>query len=287
MQKEGYRPATIRNAVKTLKSLAKKTNLFNVDTTKDYLTKAQVSENRKVKICEDLARFYKWKGIHFNRPRYNKIETLPFIPLEMEVNQLISAMGKKTAVFLQLLKETGIRPGEAWDLKWTDVDLERGVVNVTPEKHSHARQQKISPRLIAMINTMPRKWPLLFRNPIIAKENSMHVFRRNYICQRKDLADKLQNPRINAISFKTLRHFYATLLYSKTRDLLLVKERLGHRAIQNTLIYTHLISFESDDYTCKAATAAIGATTSLRNKLLRLLSEDLLDKKDATMTMDV
>ena len=253
MQREGYRPATIRSAVKTLKSLAKRTNLLSADATKDYLTKAEVSENRKVKICEDLARFYKWKGIHFDRPRYKKIETLPFIPLETEVNQLISAVGKKTAVFLQLLKETGIRPGEAWDLKWTDVDLERGAVNVTPEKHSHARQQKISPRLTAMFNAMHRKWPLVFRNPTILKENSMHVFRRNYLDQRKDLAMKLQNPRLNSITFKTFRHFYATLLYSKTRDLLLVKERLGHRAIQNTLIYTHLVNFESDDYVCKVA----------------------------------
>lgn len=50
-----------------------------------------------------------------------------------------------------------------------------------------------------------------------------------------------------------MRHFYATMLYSKTRDLLLVKEKLGHRAIQNTLIYTHLVNFESDEYVSKVA----------------------------------
>lgn len=28
---------------------------------------------------------------------------------------------------------------------------------------------------------------------------------------------------------------------------------LGHKNIRNTLVYTHLVSFESDDYVCKVA----------------------------------
>jgi integrase len=253
MSKEGYRTATIQHSVRTLRAVARKCNLLNPETVKVYLAKADISETRKVKICEDLDRFYRHKGIRFEKPRYRKIETLPFIPLEVEVSQLISGVGRKTACFLQLLKETGMRTGEAYDLKWTDLDLEKGTVIVLPEKHSHARQLKISPPLIAMLNQLERKWPLVFRNPSISKESSLHVFRRHYVHQRKRLADKLQNPRLNSITFKTLRHFYATLLYSRTRDLLLVKENLGHRAIQNTLVYTHLVKFDSDEYTCKTA----------------------------------
>jgi len=253
MSKQGYRTATIQHSVRTLRAVARKCNLLSPETVKDYLARATVSETRKVKICADLGRFYKYKGIQFDKPRYRKIETLPFIPLEVEVSQLVSGVGRKTACFLQLLKETGMRPGEAYDLKWADLDLERGTVTVLPEKHSHARQLKISPHLIAMMKRLQRKWPLVFRNPSIQKENSLHVFRRHYVQQRKRLADKLQNPRLNSITFKTLRHFYATLLYSRTRDLLLVKENLGHRAIQNTLVYTHLVKFDSDEYTCKAA----------------------------------
>ena len=36
--------------------------------------------------------------------------------------------------------------------------------------------------------------------------------------------------------------------YFKTKDILHVKERLGHRSITSTLIYTHLVNFESDEY---------------------------------------
>ena len=32
-----------------------------------------------------------------------------------------------------------------------------------------------------------------------------------------------------------------------------VQDHLGHKNIQNTLVYTHLVSFESDEYVCKVA----------------------------------
>lgn len=36
--------------------------------------------------------------------------------------------------------------------------------------------------------------------------------------------------------------------YHKTKDLLYVKERLGHRDVNSTLIYTRLVTFEGDEY---------------------------------------
>jgi hypothetical protein len=39
------------------------------------------------------------------------------------------------------------------------------------------------------------------------------------------------------------------MLYHKTLNLLKVQEQLGHRSISNTVIYTHLVKFDSDEYT--------------------------------------
>jgi integrase len=50
------------------------------------------------------------------------------------------------------------------------------------------------------------------------------------------------------IHFHTLRHWKATMEYHKTRDILHVMNLLGHRNIESTLVYTQLISFESDEY---------------------------------------
>jgi len=41
--------------------------------------------------------------------------------------------------------------------------------------------------------------------------------------------------------------------YHKTKDILHVMQILGHRSINNTLIYTHLVNFKDDDYTAKVA----------------------------------
>ena len=42
--------------------------------------------------------------------------------------------------------------------------------------------------------------------------------------------------------------------YHRTKDILYVMRLLGHKNIKNTLIYTQLVTFENDDYICKAAT---------------------------------
>jgi len=41
--------------------------------------------------------------------------------------------------------------------------------------------------------------------------------------------------------------------YHKTRDILHVKYILGHKRIENTLVYTHLVDFGSDEYASKVA----------------------------------
>ena len=43
------------------------------------------------------------------------------------------------------------------------------------------------------------------------------------------------------------------MLYHRTKDIVYVQRQLGHRNIQNTLIYTHLIHFPNDEYTVKVA----------------------------------
>jgi len=48
-------------------------------------------------------------------------------------------------------------------------------------------------------------------------------------------------------------HWKATMEYAKTKDILHVMQLLGHKNIQNTLKYTQLINFHTDEYCCKVA----------------------------------
>jgi integrase len=254
MRKQGYRHSTVEYCIQALKSVARKAALLQPESAKSYLASAEISEIRKAKLTEDLARFYIYKHIRFDKPNYKRIEKLPFVPLEVEVDQLISGCSRKVATYLQLIKETGIRAGEAWNLKWTDLDSEQRTVNISPEKNSNPRQLRISPQLTGMLNALPKRHKLIFRNPDIDPLASMEAFRRILATQRSRVAQKLQNPRIDRITSKTLRHYKATMEYHRTKDILHVMQLLGHKSIRNTLVYTHLVNFESDDWVCKVAT---------------------------------
>jgi len=181
------------------------------------------------------------QGKTWNPPRYQSTRKLPFIPTEEELNNLIAGCNKKTATFLQLLKETGMRCGEAFMLNWTDFNFENRSVDVTPEKGSNPRQLKMSSQLIAMLNSLPKEKPKPF-------DCSARHFTRTFRLQRKRVSAKLKNDRISKIHFHTLRHWKASTEYAKTKDILHVMKLLGHRNIQNTLLYTQLINFESDEF---------------------------------------
>lgn len=78
--------------------------------------------------------------------------------------------------------------------------------------------------------------------------------RRNYELKRRSISEKLANPNLMKISFRTFRHWKATMEYHKTKDILHVKRVIGHKRIENTMVYTHLVDFgEEDEYISKAA----------------------------------
>jgi integrase len=254
MQRQGFRHATCYSAVRALRRLAKRTDILNPEAVKAFLANVSWTESGKERVVNDLVRFYSYKCIPFDKPRYKRVDTLPFIPLESEVQAIVSGMGKKTACLLQLVRETGCRVGEAWNLRWVDIDCEKSTVSIRPEKNSNARVLRISGRLSSMLNNMPRTWQLVFRNPEIDEIKTLNWQRRSFQRQRKRLAAKLQNPRIEQISFRTLRHFRATMFYHSTRDILATMRLLGHKNIKNTLRYTQLVDSESDDFISKVAT---------------------------------
>jgi len=166
------------------------------------------------------------------RPNFNVTRKLPFIPTEQELDALIARCGKKTATFLQLLKETGMRCGEAVRLKWIDIDFERRIITLnSPEKRGNPRMFKASHRLLSMLSALPKVGGKVFT---VARASNIGT---TFYASRKRLARKLQNPRLEHISFHTFRHWKATTLYHRTKDSLYVKESLGHKKLYTTLLY--------------------------------------------------
>jgi len=203
-------------------------------------------------VVNAYADWCSFKGFTYARRKYRKEEKLPFIPTEKDIDSLIAGSGPKIAVFLQLLKESGFRPSEAKGLTLEDFDLSQQVCYLNrPCKGSMPRKFKMSNKLTAMItriNSINR----IPKSPIWT--GSIEHLRRNYEIKRIELSHKLENPNLLRISFRTFRHWKATTEYHRTKDILHVKRLLGHRRIENTLIYTHLIDDDCDDnYVVKVA----------------------------------
>jgi len=134
---------------------------------------------------------------------------------------------------LQLLKETAIRIGEACKIKWIHLDLRQQTIRVKAEKNSKPRIFHASDKLLNMLNMLERKSEYIF--------NSKPRVLVTYFGElRKRLAHRLSNPRLKEIHFHTLRHWKATQLYHQTKDILYVKEFLGHKKLDSTLIYINI-----------------------------------------------
>lgn len=246
--KQGYAKGTIECRVKAMKRLVKLgASLFDPETVKEVLAKQSWERRQKRIRHRSLQQLPQNDGRKMGSTTLPKSRKIPFIPTEQEIDQLIAGCGEKTTALLQTLKETGMRIGEAWKLKWTDIDFVNSTIRVTPEKGSHARMFKISSKLLAMLAMMPKETEKIFGT------YDLRGFRSSFVRQRKRTAHKLGNPRINQITFHTFRHWKATMAYHKTKDILHVMRLLGHKKIKNTLVYTQLVTFEDDEYVCKVA----------------------------------
>jgi integrase len=164
LKKQGYKDSTIESITKLLKALVKRgADLLDPESVKEVIAKAEWSMGRKENAVDNYTLWLSFKGGSWNPPLYKRVHKLPFIPTEQEIDALIASCGPKTATFLQLLKETGVRAGEAWALKWTDLDVEAKAVRVTPEKGSEPRMLRISNKLLAMMSALSKREQLHFR----------------------------------------------------------------------------------------------------------------------------
>lgn len=84
-----------------------------------------------------------------------------------------------------------------------------------------------------MLHNLPRT-----KKRVWTYKNSFY-FGKGFVRMRKRTAHKLGNPRLNKITFHTLRYWRATVAFEYSKgDLTYVQEILGHKNIENTRRYT-------------------------------------------------
>jgi integrase len=160
LKKRGLAEGSIKTRCYQLTQLVKHgADLNNPESVETVLATENLTASQKKNRVLAYSSYCKTMGIKWTPFKVKYQPKQPFIPLESELDQLIAACGKRTAAFLQTLKDTGARAGEIAKLKWTDVNFENNTISINEsEKGSNTRTLKVSPKTITMIKNLPNKY---------------------------------------------------------------------------------------------------------------------------------
>lgn len=239
LEREGYSDCVCYPRL--LKILGRCANLDDPKDVKQAIAKKAWKDGTKMLACYAYDAFCKMRGIQWSQPRYRQEEQIAFVPDERELEALISACrSRRMAAFLRCLKETFADPGEILGLEW--INLDGNIITINkPVKGHLPGQTKVSNRLIAMLNALPKKNKRIFPTTYIAMYKCFEQV-------REKAALVQQNPRLNSIAFRSFRHWGGTMLafYSKG-NVMTVKRMLRHKRVESTMKYIHTCEFKDDD----------------------------------------
>ena len=226
-------------------------NLDDPDSVKRFIACQEGwSNSYKECVVNAYVHYVRFYGLEWTKPKYKRSERLPNVPSSEQVNKIIAHSGRKYSMIFSVLRDTGLRPVELQRLTLKNIDLEKGIVYPESAKGGRARALKLKTETLAMLKEYVSRNDFGLNDKMFPDTDIVsHVFMRI----RNRLAKRLCEPQLKKFRLYDLRHYYATMLYHRTKDILLVKEKLGHKRLETTLIYTHLIDFQDEEFTVRAA----------------------------------
>jgi integrase/recombinase XerD len=259
MKKQAKATSTINFTRKALRLLAQHCNLDNPESVRAFLVTFNKKDGYKKNLCIAYNSYVKINGLTWNKPQYYTVNKLPKIPSEIKINMIIANASLKLGTALSISKDTGLRPIEVMNLTLKDIDFNNSLVYPQTAKHGSARVLKLKDTTLNMLNKYIARRNIGLNDRLFGNWNS-DTYGKWFRVTRNKLAQKIGDNSLKTIRLYDLRHYFATMLYHNTKDILLVKQQLGHKDIENTLIYTQLVNFENNDYFSAVASTIEGAT---------------------------
>ena len=276
MKRNAYEESTIRKVAKLLRHLKKNCNTKAPEEVKLYIANKTCGNGHKENLVEAYAIYIRSEGLTWEQPFYQRYDKKRRAPKEKLVDFLINNARIEMKLKLSILKDLGLRPIELTWLRIQDIDLSTGIVSITGAKHTVGREGKLTPKTRELLKIYIATKKLNSTSRIYnGKSSNLSANYRHY---RNRIAEEYNMPELKQIQLYDFRHFYATMLYHKTKDLLHVKAKLGHRDLRTTLRYTQLLeTLENDEYHCKTAINIKQATQLIENGF------EYITEKDGTM----
>jgi len=172
------------------------------------------------------------------KPNNAKLAFLSQVQAEDLLN-LLKQRESKTAYYLTvLLLYTGARFIEVATLTWNDINFFQRLIYFKPTKNGNARHVYMTDVVYNILQELPKN-----SKYVIPSINGEHMLRMPR--QWQILVDELIEGNSMAgqyrITVHSLRHTHASWMALAGADILQIKEQLGHKNLDMTLRYAHLI----------------------------------------------
>jgi integron integrase len=218
-----------------------------------------------------------WLGevVHAKRMR-----RLPVVLTQGEVRALLGQMDGTMALICRMLYGTGMRLMECLRLRVKDVEYERLEVTVREGKGGKDRVTMLPGSLVlplrqhlgrvrelfdrdreagvegvwlpdALAVKVPRAgrswgWHWLFPSGVLSRDPRSGAVRRHHI-HAESVQKAVRNAALQAelakpVTPHALRHSFATHLLQAGHDIRTIQELLGHKDVETTMIYTHVLN---------------------------------------------
>ncbi|WP_154222722.1 integron integrase [Marinicella rhabdoformis] len=220
------------------------------------------------------------EGQNINALRAKQRLHLPTVLSTQEVKQLIDQFDENIyKTITQTLYGCGLRISEVLALRIKDLDFDYNRMIIWDSKSLHDRSVPMPKQLIkpyqqliqvnkrthdrdlakgygtvelpnALQKKYPKaekefKWQYLFPMKKVSKDPKSGIIRRHHVLNstyNRNLKIAVNHSGINKkITAHTLRHSYATHLLQAGIDVRTIQELMGHKSLETTMIYTHVV----------------------------------------------
>ncbi|MBF7071736.1 tyrosine-type recombinase/integrase [Aliarcobacter butzleri] len=139
-----------------------------------------------------------------------------------------------------LLLFTGARFSEVARLTWSDINFNTNLIYFVSSKDGNARYIKMSNRVLEVVNTLYKNKINNLVIPTI-NGNKYEKMPKEWQIEVDKLIPGNDNANKDRLTTHSLRHTHASWLAQSGVDILHIKEQLGHKKIETTMRYSHLI----------------------------------------------
>ena len=139
---------------------------------------------------------------------------------------------------VEIAYNTGLRRGEQFNLKWTDVNFHARTITIQDSKNGEKGYVKMNDRVIEILRNLPSRLKSEWVFPSETGDTPLNA--NNFINRVFDPALKDKKAKISDFRWHDLRHTFGSRLAMAAVDLRTIQELMRHKTIKMTLRYTHL-----------------------------------------------